>query len=250
MARKDGTLAFLLHAQGFGSRKECARMVHEGRVEVGRAENGGIAWRPGADPAETLVPEGLYLKADGIALPCLDPIHLALHKPAGFECSHSPSHHQSVFSLVPGPWVRRGLQAVGRLDADTTGLLLLSDSGAFNHFFTSPRHHVPKTYRVGTRHPIASDQVERIATGVELRGEEERTLPATVRILGERNCEVTLEEGRYHQVKRMFAAVGNRVESIHRVAIGGLMLGEDLPEGRWRVLTRKDLGLLGYEEAE
>lgn len=255
MAHRDKALASLLHGQGHGTRKDCARLVREGRVQVAHAagqasgqshDPAGLAWRTVADPSEEIAPEGLHLQVDGVALPWRDVLYLALHKPAGFECSHSPSHHQSVFDLVPAPFVKRGLQAVGRLDADTTGLLLLSDSGGFIHHFTSPKRHVPKTYRVEAKHPITPEQVARIAAGVDLRNDEEPTLPATVTLRGERSAEVVIQEGRYHQVKRMFAAVGNRVEGIHRLAIAGLVLEEGLKAGAWRLLTDEDLQHLGY----
>lgn len=248
MAGKSADLAAVLQRQGFGTRKECARMIRAGMVDVGREEGGTAAWRKAESPAEEIPLEGARFRVDGMELPWMEKAYVALHKPAGTECSHAPSHHRSVYSLLPEPLVRRGLQAVGRLDADTTGLLLLSDSGPFNHFLTSPRRHVPKTYRVTARHPIAADQAERLAAGVDLRNEEEPTLPAKVVLTGERECEITIEEGRYHQVKRMFAAVGNRVEGIHRIAIGGFSLPEGLEPGRWVLLGRGELDLLGYRE--
>jgi len=141
------------------------------------------------------------------------------------------------------------MEAVGRLDADTTGLLLFSDSGPFNHFFTSPKRHVPKTYRVGIKHPITNEQKEKLETGVELHAEDGITLPAKVILQDEKNCDITLEEGKYHQVKRMFAAVGNRVESIHRIAIGSFRLEETLVPGTWRILGEDDLSALGFNGA-
>lgn len=248
MPHKDSTLASLLHDQGYGTRRECADLVRSGRVEIAHGTPPALAWKVEKEPALELERVGLHFRIGGLVLPYLDPVHLVLHKPANHECSHNAGHYPSVFSLVPEPWVRRGLQAVGRLDADTTGLLLLSDSGAFNHFFTSPRRHVPKTYRVEAKHPIAQDQVDRLTAGVVLKDEKEPTRPAVVRLQGEKTCELTLEEGRYHQVKRMFAAVGNRVEGIHRVAIGGLRLEDSLAVGTWKALDAADLSLLGYKE--
>jgi 16S rRNA pseudouridine516 synthase len=248
MAKLEANLAAALQGQGFGTRKECAGLIRAGLVEVGREEGGALAWRKPESPAEEIPLEGTRFRVNGLELPWMEKAYVALHKPAGTECSHAPSHHRSVFSLLPQPLVRRGLQAVGRLDADTTGLLLLTDSGPFNHFLTSPRRHVPKTYCVTAKHPIAADQVERLAAGVDLRNEDEPTLPAKVALTGERECEVTIMEGRYHQVKRMFAAVGNRVEGIHRIAIGGLVLREDLGPGQWVLLGRGELDLLGYRE--
>lgn len=249
MPHKESTLASLLHGQGHGTRRECADLVRHGRVELAHGQAPDLAWRVSTEPAEEIETAGLHLRVNGQALPWLDPVYLVLHKPGGYECSHSTSHHPSVFSLLPEPWVRRGLQAVGRLDADTTGMLLLSENGTFNHFFTSPKRHVPKTYHVEAKHDIAPDQVERLTAGVVLRDEKEPTRPAVVKLLGDRTCEMTLEEGRYHQVKRMFAAVGNRVEAIHRVAIGGLRLEDAHKVGTWQVLTAADLELLGFKAA-
>lgn len=248
MARKDGSLATLLQSQGYGTRKDCIRLIRQGLVEVGHESGGTITWMPGEDPNAEVSRTGLHFRVNGSALPYREKVFVAMHKPPGHECSHTPSHHRSVFALLPDPLLKRGIQAVGRLDADTTGLLLLSDSGDFNHLFTSPKRHVPKTYRVETRHPISAEQVSRISAGVDLRGEEETTLPATVKLLGERSAEVTLSEGRYHQVKRMFAAVGNRVESIHRISIGDLILEDSMKPGEWKFLDAGDLGRLGYRE--
>jgi len=246
MRNRKGTLSALLSEQGFGTRKECARMVWAGLVETGSLHGPEIQWSKAAEPDEQVTPEGLHLRVNGFAMPCVESLHLAFHKPVNTECSHSPSHHQSIFALFPEPFLTRGLEAVGRLDADTTGLLLLSDSGPFNHFFTSPKRHVPKTYRVGTKHPITPEQKAKLEAGVTLRSEEGLTLPSQVAILGERECDLTLEEGKYHQVKRMFAAVGNRVETIHRIAIGSLRLEDSLAVGQWRILEDRDLATLGY----
>jgi 16S rRNA pseudouridine516 synthase len=250
--RKD-TLAALLMEQGFGTRKECARLVWAKEVETGHAAGNGpeaeIAWMQAEEPDEEVTREGLHLRVQGLTVPYLENIHLAFHKPVNTECSHSPSHHQSIFAFFPQPFLRRGLEAVGRLDADTTGLLLLSDSGPFIHHFTSPKRHVAKTYRVGTKHPIAPEQIAKLSAGVELRSEDGITLPAKVALLEEKLCDMTLEEGKYHQVKRMFAAVGNRVETIHRIAVGSLELGDSLAPGKWRLLTGAELNSLGFTGA-
>lgn len=248
MRNHKGTLATLLTEQGFGTKKECARLVWAGLVETGRMEGAEIRWTMAKEPAEQVTSEGLHLRVNGLTLPCMENLYLAFHKPVNTECSHSPSHYQSIFAFFPTPFLTRGLEAVGRLDADTTGLLLLSDSGPFNHFFTSPKRHVPKTYRVGAKHPISPEQKDRLEAGVELRNEDGMTLPAKVRLLGEKECDMTLEEGKYHQVKRMFAAVGNRVETIHRIAIGSLRLEDSLAAGQWKILDARDLAALGYSE--
>lgn len=243
---RKGTLADLLHHQGFGSRRECIRLIRDGRVETGRAEGGAPAWRPADDPGAILEPQGLHFRVAGLALPYRERLDLVFHKPADAECSRAPAHHRSVYSYLPEPFLRRDIQAVGRLDADTTGLLLFTDDGGLNHFLTSPKRHVPKTYRVETRHPITEAQAQALRAGVALRDEEGLTRPAGLELQGEKACLMTIEEGKYHQVKRMFAAAGNRVEAIHRIAVGALRLEPGLEPGQWRFLESHELTALGY----
>lgn len=263
MAKNRNTAAGILSAQGFGTRKECEAMIRKGAVEFGlqspeipvgaqdaqaqRARE-TITWRIVEDPSEPVDIQGLHVRAGIFTFPCREHLYLAFNKPAGTECSHTPSHHQSIFSYFPEPFLNRGLEAIGRLDADTTGLLLLTDSGPLNHFLTSPRKHVSKTYRVGVKHPISAEQIQKLSAGVELRGEDGMTRPATVEPIDDRNCDLTVQEGKYHQVKRMFAAVGNRVESIHRIAIGPIRLEPELPPGKWRLLTQAEMTALGFKE--
>jgi 16S rRNA pseudouridine516 synthase len=198
------------------------------------------------DPDAVLETAGLWLRYNGLALPVLSGLYIALHKPAGVECSRNPDAHASVFDIFPEPFLKRGLQPVGRLDADTTGLLLLTDDGLFNHAVIAPRRKLPKTYRVGLKHPLSDEQVAALEKGVVLRDDPAPTLPAVVRRVGGekegREADIVISEGRYHQIKRMCAAVGNRVESIHRTAVGPLELG-DLPEGEWRFLAADEVAL-------
>jgi 16S rRNA pseudouridine516 synthase len=196
-----------------------------------------MRWEIASEPEAALEPAGLWFRVGNLELPFRENLHLAFHKPADCECSHAPGHHRSVFSFFPEPFLRRGLEAVGRLDADTTGLLLLSNAGDFIHHLTSPKRHVAKTYRVDLKHPVNDAQIGRLTAGVELRSDPEPTRPAQVERLDERHCLITLTEGRYHQVKRMFAAVGNRVEAIHRIAVGPVRLDEDLAPGAYRFLS-------------
>ena len=176
--------------------------------------------------------------------------YLILNKPAGFECSQKPSTYPSVYTLLPGPLRERGggaaagVQAVGRLDQDTTGLLLMSDDGKFIHRMTSPRHHVPKVYEAQLKHAITPDQVDRLLAGVVLDDDPKPVKAQACSAEGERHLRLTLTEGKYHQVKRMVAAVGNRVEALHRSAIGGLGLEGDLAEGQWRWLTEAEVQAL------
>ena len=248
MGKRKGTLAAILSDQGFGSHKDCQTLVRKGAVEVGREVSGALQWSIAEGPDAPTDPAGMHIRIGAFSFPWRDKLYIAFHKPSGTECSHTPSYHQSVFSFFPEPFLRRGLEAVGRLDADTTGLLLLTDSGALNHLMTSPRKHVPKTYRVGTKHAISPEQIAKLTAGVELRGEDGITMPATLALLAEKSCDLTVQEGKYHQVKRMFAAAGNRVESIHRIAIGAVGLEPELAAGQWRWLTEAELSALGHKE--
>jgi len=226
----------LLQSQGFGSRAECRALVASGRVCV----NG----RQCTDWARRYEGEGLVFSVNDVSWRYRQAAYLALHKPAGYECSHRPQRHQSVYSLLPLPLTRRGVQAVGRLDQDTTGLLLLSDDGAFVHRYTSPRRLVEKVYEARTRHVIDDGQVRALLEGVTLRDEPMPVAAVGCQRLDDRRLRLSVTLGRYHLVKRMLAAVGNRVESLHRVAIGGFVLPPDLRAGEWIWLEAADLDLL------
>ena len=216
----------VLFTQGFGVRRVCAGLVAAGA--------GRIGGRVVPDPGEQVATGGLVFEVDGVAWSFRQPAVLMLHKPAGYECSRKPRDHPSVLSLLPPPLRQRGVQPVGRLDEDTTGLLLFTDDGRLIHRLTSPKHHVPKVYLATARHAVSDEQLQRLRDGVVLDDH-----PALVRALaaqrtGERTLALTLAEGRYHQVKRMLAAVGNRCEALHRSAFGALELPGDLPAGGWR----------------
>lgn len=223
----------LLQSQGFGTRKACRSLVRDGRVRVG----GSIC----DDPDAEFEAEGLAFQVDGESWRFRSHVYVMLHKPEGYECSRSPRHHPSVLGLLPTPLQRRNVQPVGRLDADTTGLLLLSDDGQFIHRLTSPRHEVGKVYEVTAKHPVDDAQIDRLLTGVQLHDEAAPIAAADCARLSERVIRLTLREGKYHQVKRMLAAAGNRVERLSRVAIGGLTLPDDLAAGNWRWLSDADL---------
>lgn len=228
------TLERIVQAQGFASRKGSRQLVLDGRVAV----DGEFC----RDPGRLCQP--LQLTVDGVAWPCLPRLYLALNKPADYECSQAPQHHRSVYSLLPRQFIARGVQSAGRLDADTTGLLLLSDDGQWLHALAAPRRHVSKTYVVGTHHPLDAGQVAALSSGVQLHDEPALLAADHCRQLAERQLTLTLSQGKYHQVKRMVAAAGNRVETLQRVAIGGLRLSDDLPglqPGEWCYL---DAGLL------
>ena len=233
----------ILYSQGFGTRRICAGLIQQGYVQV----RGEVCTDPGA-AFET---HGLPFEVQGQAWEFHDKAYVMLHKPAGTECSQKPSTWPSIYTLLPAPLRQRpnrqnmpGVQAIGRLDQDTTGLLLLSDDGAFIHRMSSPRKHVPKVYEVTTKHAVDDQQVARLLAGVVLDDDPKPVRAAACEATGECSLRLTLTEGKYHQVKRMLAAVGNRVEALHRSRIGGLALPSSLAPGQWCWLKEADLALL------
>ena len=229
-------LESVLFTQGFGSRRQCRTLIADGRVTI----NGVVHDDPDAD----LSTEALNFTVDGTTWPYREHAYLLLNKPAGYECSREPQHHLSVFNLLPPQFAERGVQCVGRLDQDTTGLLLLSDDGKFVHAFTSPKRKVPKVYVATTRHPLDDAQLGALRTGVLLHGEPKPIAPVAAQARSEHALELTVLEGKSHQVKRMVAAAGNRVEALHRERIGGLSLPATLAVGAWQWLDEADLGSL------
>lgn len=221
-------LAQVLFSQGFGTRRACDGLIRAGRVRVGSAVVD--------DPQQAVETDGLVLSVDDLDWPYRVPALVVLNKPAGYECSQRPSHHPSVLSLLPPPLRTRGVQPIGRLDAQTTGLLLLTDDGALIHRFTSPKHHVPKVYEARCAEPVTPMQLQRLLDGVVLRDDPRPVRAQQVRARTERTLELTLTEGRYHQVRRMVAAAGNHVEALHRSRFGALALPSDLLPGQWRWL--------------
>ncbi len=227
----------ILHQHGFGTRKECRGLVRHERVAIG----GRICEDPRADIAI----DGLVFTVDGIDWHYAETATLVLHKPAGYECSRQPQDHPGILQLLPRPLRDRGVQPIGRLDQDATGLLLLSDDGQLNHALSSGKRKVPKTYLVKTRHAVDQDQVEHLLDGVSLHGEPQPIAAAVCDIVGEYQLRLTVTEGKYHQVKRMVAAAGNRVEGLHREAIGDFALPPELEPGEWRWLCASERQQLG-----
>jgi 16S rRNA pseudouridine516 synthase len=227
---KRPTLTQALVSQGFGTRRDC-----EGLVGLGLVELDGVRLD---DPYEEVDVEGRTFTVDGKRWPFREKAIIALNKPAHTECSKKPKHHPSVYALLPAPLLRRDVQSIGRLDEDSTGLLLFTDDGQLLHRWTSPKHHVPKVYDVGCKHPVSDEQLARLLAGVVLLDD-----PKPVAALaaehwdgapaGLHGVRLTLAEGKYHQVKRMMAAVSNRVESLHRSRFGAFALPADLPVGAW-----------------
>lgn len=236
----------ILFSQGFGTRRVCAGLVQQGFVQV----QVGAGLTVVSDPAASFDPRQLAYTVQGERWVYQAQAFLMLHKPAGFECSHKAGAHPSIYTLLPGPLRMRGggaaagVQAVGRLDHDTTGLLLLSDDGKFIHRMTSPRHHVPKVYEVRVKHPLDAEQLARLRAGVVLDDDPKPVRAAACRAHSDLDLELTLTEGKYHQVKRMVAAVGNRVEGLHRSGIGGVSLPPELLPGQWRWLTDAEVAAL------
>jgi len=226
-----------LAARGFGSRKEIHALVRAGLVQIG-----GVTARDASRKID-LEREHVFVRGEEVRLQ--EYTYIMLHKPAGVLSATSDPNAPTVMDLLPAHLRRRGLFPVGRLDKDTTGLLLLTDDGALAHALLSPRRHVPKTYLATLRCPANEADVEAFAAGLRLPPAEghppEDCLPAEMFILDGSMARVVLREGKYHQVKRMFSARGNAVVSLHREAMGGLLLYENLKPGACRELTGEEI---------
>ncbi|MGA9163189.1 MAG: pseudouridine synthase [Thiobacillus sp.] len=226
-------LARALQSQGLGSRKGCVLLVRSGAVAV----NGVVC----DDPEAEVDPVGLELTVNGVTWPYHQFAYVLMHKPTGYECSHKPKHHPSVYALLPSPLIERGVQCVGRLDQDTTGLLLFTDDGQFIHRMTSPKKGVAKVYRASCADPVTDATLDALRSGVQLNDEPAPIAALACESIDSHTLRLTLAEGKYHQVKRMIAATGNRVDSLHREAIGDYVLPATLAPGAWRWLDAADL---------
>jgi len=221
---------------GYGSRKEMQKLIRMGAI---------------TDAAGAVLDDGAAVAHDDIRVEGrpLDPdfgVVLMLNKPVGYVCSLK-DRGPLVYDLLPRRFAQRKpvLSTIGRLDADTSGLLLFTDDGDFLHKIISPRNHVAKIYEVACARSLESGYGEIFASGaLVLKDEKDALKPAFLEVTGERTARLTLYEGRYHQVRRMFAAVGNHVETLHRAQMGDLTLG-DLKPGKWRILSAEErAGLL------
>lgn len=226
---------FLAHAAGL-SRKQAKALIRAGAVTV-TGEDGTP--RTGLKANSSVAP-GECVRLDGEILALPGERYLMLHKPAGRVCALEDAR-PTVIDLIPADQ-RRNLRIVGRLDRDTTGLLLLTTDGQWAHRLMSPRHHCAKRYRVTTAEPLDDTQLTLLREGVVLHDDPAPTRPAEARKVADTELLLTISEGRYHQVKRMLAAVGNRVVALHREAVGGIELDPDLPVGAWRSLTDAEIG--------
>ena len=229
----------MLQSQGFGSRKHCQQLIKNGAVTI-------MGETP-TNPKFTLkiVPETvLQFSVYGQNYQYREKVYIALHKPQGYECSHQATHHFSVFDLFDDVLLNRGLQCVGRLDQDTTGLLLLTDDGQCLQALTHPKKHVAKVYAVHTVDPISATQIQQLEQGVALRNELGLFAATEVQQLAEHALQITIHQGIYHQVKRMLAAVGNKVEKLHRQQVGALNLNDlALDVGEWMYLSPEQVEL-------
>ncbi|MGZ8319996.1 MAG: pseudouridine synthase, partial [Telluria sp.] len=222
----------ILQSQGFGTRKYCRALVEDGDVSI----NGEVQTSY-KTPIDT---DGLVLEVFEEEWKYRERVYIALNKPANFECSRKPSHHPGVLTLLPEQFTWRDVQPVGRLDHDTTGMLLMSDDGPFIHAQSSPKRHIPKIYQATTHDAVTPELVQQLLTGVQLHDEPAPLAALTCVQRGDHLLEIVLEQGKYHQVKRMLAAAGNHCSALHRSAIGGLTLESlGLAEGEWCFLEQE-----------
>lgn len=229
----------LLSNLGYGSRSLLQRAIRHGAFEL----NGEVI----SDPSQKIeLTKDLAEKAtfDGEPLEPLSSLYIILHKPAGYVCGHSDKDGPTVFRFLPERFRNRDpkLSIAGRLDKDSTGLVLMTDDGDLLHKITHPKTHLPKTYLVEVRDNFSGDEEKLFTSGTfEIAGENKPLKPVDFKKLDEKTCELILTEGRYHQIKKMFEKLGNEVTALHRVKIGNVDL-ESLNEGGWRFCKAEDLG--------
>jgi len=227
----------ILQSQGFGSRKWCRKLIEDGEVS--------IAGTAITDFRQVFEMQGLSFTLFEEEWEVREQVYIALNKPPAIECSRKPSHHPGVLTILPEQFTWRDVQPVGRLDHDTTGLLLLSDDGAFIHAQSSPKRHVPKLYLATTAEPVTQALVDELLAGVKLHDEPAPLAALFCRQVAEHQLEIVLEQGKYHQVKRMLAAAGNHCAALQRTAIGKLSLTSlELEPGEWCFLEPEQLALL------
>ena len=229
------TVERLLASIGFGSRKESRALVRMGLVE--------LEGRLVEDPFEELPVRPEVITVNGEEILTVEKLYIMLYKPVDVECSHNARDHRSVFELVPDRFTAMGIQTVGRLDADSTGLLLMSNQGDFIHKVESPKKGLLKKYKVTLARPFTEEQRAELLSGVMLK-DERRPVDAKEIIADEGSVTISIGEGLYHQVRRMFAAVGNHVETLERESIGPVVLDRSLGLGGWRFLTEDEIKAL------
>lgn len=231
----------LLANLGYGSRKEVQALVGAGLV---RLDGVAVDEADGRIAVTRDLPERMTVRGRP-----LDPppgVALMLNKPLGVTCSHKEAG-PLIYSLLPDRWRRRdpAISTVGRLDKETSGLILLTDDGGLLHRIISPKNHVPKRYLATLDRPLKGDEAAIFAAGkLMLEGEEKPLLPAEMEVMSPTSARLTIHEGRYHQVRRMFAAVGNHVTGLHRESVGGLTLPDELEPGQYRLLGEADIAAI------
>jgi 16S rRNA pseudouridine516 synthase len=221
---------FLSESLGL-TRSQSGKVIRSGEVLVNGAVN---------KVAATQIGEQDVVSYDGQDLKSTGPRYFMLHKPEGYVCSNDDPDHPNVFFLFEEPALGK-LHCAGRLDLDTTGLMLVTDDGQWSHRITSPRHECAKTYRAWLADPVDQAAIQWFAEGVQLRGERALTLPAQLVLVTPTEALLTIHEGKYHQVKRMFAAIGNKVVRLHREQVGALVLDPELAPGEYRELTAAEV---------
>jgi len=231
----------LLGSMGYGSRTEMARLGKAGGIVLDGVDLTDVSKRIPVTPD---LPS--RMRIDGEPLDPPPGLVLMLHKPLGMTCSHKEDG-ALVYDVLPDRWRRRdpAISTIGRLDKATTGLLLLTDDGDLLHRVISPKRHVAKVYRAGLARPLAGTEAALFAAGgLVLEGEDKPLAPAALEVLSPTEARLTVTEGRYHMVRRMFAAVGNHVETLHRERVGGLALPADLAPGQWRLLEPGEINAI------
>jgi 16S rRNA pseudouridine516 synthase len=231
----------LLACMGYGSRSEMARMAKAGGITLD-----GAAFLDASKRIPVTLDLPMRMEIDGEALDPIAGMVILLNKPLGMTCSHKEAG-ALVYDILPERWRRRNpaISTIGRLDKETSGLLLLTDDGDLLHRVISPKRHVKKTYRVKLARPLNGTEGELFASGLLiLEGEDKPLAKAELEEISETEALLTVTEGRYHQVRRMFAATGNHVEDLHRERLGGLLLPADLAPGQWKVLSEAEIALI------
>ncbi len=231
----------LLSSMGYGSRTEIARLARAGGITLDGADLLDVTRR-------IAVTQDLptRMEIDGAPLDPLAGMVILLNKPLGMTCSHK-EQGTLVYDVLPARWKRRdpAISTVGRLDKQTSGLLLLTDDGDLLHRVISPRRHVRKVYRARLARPLDGTEAALFAAGhLMLEGEDKPLAPAELVVVSDTEALLSVTEGRYHQVRRMFAATGNHVEALHRERLGGLILPEDMAPGQWKLLSADEIALI------
>ncbi len=224
---------YLCHGTGL-TRSRAQGMIRSGQVTV----NGEVV----KDPSYKL-PANAEVNWRDRTVQLTGHRYIMLNKPLDVVCATTDVRHKTVLDLLDVE-NKKGLHVAGRLDIDTTGLVLITDDGDWSHRLTSPKHHCSKRYRVTLAEPVEKGLAERFAEGIELRNEKRKTRPAVLEQLSATEVYLTLSEGKYHQVKRMFAAAGNHVTALHRESVGKIVLDANLQPGQWRELTPEEIGVI------